>query len=124
METDFRHLTFEQYKRALLALEPELTPRQREILQLHYEAPNHRATAKELAVKLGYKEGDYLRVNSSYGKLGRKIVDMYQLHLPAGWLPLGVLVKFDHPGSEWEWTLWPHLVQALEELGLVTEQGM
>jgi hypothetical protein len=117
MASDPRELTVEQYRAAFLKLEPKLTAKQRELLQAHYGAPGHKATYTELARLVGWKR--YSAVSLHYGGLARKIGEMYGLRLPELWVWGGVLSSFEHLAREWEFTLRPQVVQALEELGWV-----
>jgi hypothetical protein len=115
MPSDPRELTVEQYKAAFLELEPEITAKQRELLQAHYAAPGHKATYSELARAVSWNR--YSAVSLHYGGLGRKIGEMYGLRRPDLVVWGGVLASFERPAGEWEFTLRPQVVQALEELG-------
>jgi hypothetical protein len=118
MPSDPRDLTVEQYKAAFLELEPELMAKQRELLQAHYAAPGHKATYSDLARAVGWFR--YSAVSLHYGRLARKIGEMYGLRLPEIWVWGGMLASFEHPARQWEFTLRPQVVQALEELGWVS----
>ena len=42
------------YKSAFLAIEEQITDRQRRLLEVHYQAPDQRLTASELASRAGF----------------------------------------------------------------------
>lgn len=110
--------TQSQFASALAALGPRLTDRHRRLLAIHYGCPERKATARQLAQKLGYKS--FSGANSAYGSLGR-LIHPYLEGLPDNWIAgqsnwWRLLAMGDGSESEWAWTLRPELALALEEL--------
>ncbi len=105
----------EAYKRGLRQLEREgrIPDNHRNMLIIHYNAPEHTITATELAQKVGYKR--FSAVNLQYGTLGKKLREVMN------WQGLGqeshIIASFypDESG-EWQWIMHENLVQALKEL--------
>lgn len=107
-------LTAEDYSKALTEL--KLTENQRDMLRIHYAAPAHVITARQLARAMGYDK--WYAINSHYGRLGRLVAE--QLGLPPG-TKLAALCAFHKAaGEEWEFIQRPSLVAALERLGIVS----
>jgi hypothetical protein len=118
MNRDPRQLTVEEYKAALVELEPELEPEQRELLRVHYAKPDHKATLTELSHSLGWES--YRRAEGNYRSLARRIAQVSGAQRPEpGWVWVGFLASFRQIQGQFEFTLWPEVAQALEELGWV-----
>jgi hypothetical protein len=73
----FKVPTAEQYKEALVAIESEMTTRQRRMLERHYRAHNRTATFTELARAAEYESNG--PANSQYGKLGKLLGDKIKM---------------------------------------------
>ena len=109
--------------RALFALASYwLQPSQKRMLESHLRAPNHTATATELAEKMGYP--NYGTVNMLYGSLAATVTAKLNLNkvdwsVPDGEPQSVSLVIFDRTGPEehWKWIMRPELVDALTDLG-------
>lgn len=107
-------LTAEDYSKALTEL--KLTENQRDMLRIHYAAPAHVITARQLARAMGYNS--WTTTNIHYGRLGRLVGE--KLGLPPD-TKLAALCAFHKAaGEEWEFIQHPSLVAALERLGIVS----
>jgi hypothetical protein len=112
--------TVDDYARALLACEPTITVKQRELLRLHHAAPARVASATRLAELVGYD--GYTGVNLQYGKLAAAIGDALGIRVDPR-VAVGLLVEFVSPdfveNAHWLWVLRPNVAQALEQIGWV-----
>lgn len=106
-----------EFAQALKKLAPEITPKQREMLQVHYHAPARRLTAGQMAEKVGYTS--VIRVNGEYGRLAKMLRKALGLAKEDGEVKLGVLVEFIRPNDQWIWIMRPELAEALQSLGWV-----
>lgn len=101
--------------RAFLAVEPELTVKQRAMLRAHYHAPARCVTATELAAAVGYASMG--GANLQYGILARMVRDV--LDFPRGRVvhlySLATFIK----GKHWIFVMRPEVAAALERLGWV-----
>ena len=106
-----------QYVRALSEAEPQISPKQRRMLQLHYTSPCLVTTARDLAFAFGYK--DFGAANIQYGKLGSLVADKLRI----SYRGVSMLVLMAPPltgtNAEWLWVLRYNVGRALEELGWV-----
>ena len=91
---------------------------QREMMNIHYMAPEHTLTAMQMARALGYPHHSV--ANSNYGKLG------HVLGKALNWTPptdsdlgVAVLCTFVKPENNWHWIMRPEVIEALERLGWV-----
>ncbi len=107
-----------EYVEALLQLESNITTKQRALLEAHYRAPGHKATASKLAAAVGYT--GHRAVNAQYGKLGSML--RKALNYTAQGQASSVLASFIPPSSrsdEWVFQMHPPLARALNQLGWV-----
>ena len=94
------------------------------MLQVHYDMPERKISPVQLAEALNYM--NYTAVNLHYGILGKMICD------ELGYVPEDLTSQGDPnytcgiawgeretPESEWTWTMYDNLAQALKELGIV-----
>lgn len=102
------------YAKALCEL--KLTKNQRAMLRIHYAAPGHTITARQLAVAMGYNS--WRATNMHYGRLGRLVGE--KLGLPPDTKLEAICAFHKAPGKEWEFIQRPNLVSALESLGIVS----
>ena len=109
-------LTVDDYVRAFKALCEQLTESDIRLLRVHYAAPEHVATATELARGVGF--ANYNAVNLRYGLLGKKFLDYFGVALEK-YAKVNALVTLEKTSGEWEWTLRPQVVEALSKIGLV-----
>lgn len=105
-----------EYRMALNAV--GATELQRQILELHYNAPGRTITATEVARVLGFNH--YSTVNGQYGRLGRRIREYLGSAADSIDQRLGMLVTFHRRNNEWHWTMRPEVAEALESLGWIT----
>lgn len=108
-------ISISDYKKFLLNVVK--TDKEKKMLIVNYEYPQHTITATEMANELGYSY--FGNANLAYGKLGRKIEEFLGIE---GIEPqkTGHLVYFYKPENEWYWILKENLCTALEELGWVS----
>jgi hypothetical protein len=104
------------YRRGLTTLSGTLTERQRAILRLEYDAPDHVLNVHLFAAQLGCR---FQRLNVDYGALGHRLVDAIGRPWPhrRNWwraLATGTSTK-----QGFVWTLHPALALALEDAGVV-----
>lgn len=109
----------EQYASALRKL-GNATDTQIQMLRLHYNAPERRLTATQMAHAVGYSH--YSVANSQYGRLGRLVG--VQLEYNPIKERLGTLVTFEKRQGEWHWIMRPEVAEALERLGWVEGTGI
>jgi hypothetical protein len=107
-------LTADDYQAALIVIREQMTDSDLRILKAHYESPNHVVTATELANKVGF--ANFNAANLRYGLLAQKFLDFFQINLTE-FVKINALVYLNNPDDEWEWTLRPQVVKALEKLG-------
>ena len=113
-------LTTDDYRRALEAIDPSLTPGHRAMLRAHYNAPCRDLTAAQLAAAAEYI--DYREANLQYAAIGKKIADYLDVDPPAhrsGGEPFCTAMIADGywtQGDEddnWHWIMLPQVVAAL-----------
>jgi hypothetical protein len=111
--------TVVEYARAFRALEPTMTPNQRQLLVVHHAAQARVMTASLLAERLGFESYD--AVNLQYGMLARQVAD--QLGIDVGDIKIGILVDFVSPGQTGNehhlWVMRQNVAEAIEALGWV-----
>lgn len=113
-----------QYKEALEKLKSKLSKSQRKLLQMLYSKTNHSATAKELAPLLGMKSHE--PINGIFGKIGHMVSDelgvLPPVHEKTGrnmwWM---IISEGESTKQGFKWTLKAELVQALEDLRIVSQ---
>jgi hypothetical protein len=115
--TDPETLSVDDYARALLAIQPKITPRQFDMLRAHYRAPNHRLSAREMAKAVSLRTG--ASANLQYGILAGHLREILSslpesdnVYLLATLIPPGQAAN-----PEWLWELRPQVAEALERLG-------
>lgn len=104
----------EEYLWALQAVAP--TVRQRQMLQAHYDAPEHTITATQMARAVGFN--GFEAANLQYGRFAKRVRDALNWHHGAD-LQIYIFNSFAHYNGEWHWIMHPELAEALEELGWV-----
>jgi len=107
-------LTADEYQAAFMAIREQMADSDFQMLKAHFESPNYLVTATELANKVGF--ANFNAANLRYGLLAQKLLDFFQINISKS-VKLAVLVDFNHPDNEWEWTLRPQVVNALKKLG-------
>lgn len=106
--------TVADYAKALTEL--KLTDNQRDMLRIHYAAPGHAITARQLAVAMGYNS--WTASNIHYGRLGRLVGEKLGLFPDT---KLQAICSFHKaPGEEWQFIQRTNLVLALELLEIVS----
>jgi putative restriction endonuclease len=112
----------DEYVRALSALEGRINDRLRSLFRAHYAAPNHTATATELAASVGIES--HAVVNSYYGRLGHQLCDFLGIEpsvRPGGthrwWSAWST--GWTTPGGGFKWRMLPQVAEALERMGWV-----
>jgi hypothetical protein len=104
----------DNYVWALQQVKP--SEKRKQMLQAHYNAPQHTITATQLTQALGYES--FPAANLQYGlfaKRVRKVLNWW--HYPD--IHICIFTAFDHRNGEWHWIMHPELAVALEELGWV-----
>ncbi|HWG45671.1 MAG TPA: hypothetical protein VN688_23115 [Gemmataceae bacterium] len=111
----------QQYREALSRLAEALPSNHLALLRAHYRAPDHTATATDLAKAVGYQ--DYRGVNAQYGRLGTILREA--LNYEEGGQESYIIASFIPPGVndniDWLWVMHPELAEALEQLGWVKD---
>jgi len=115
--------TPQEWKSAFLKLkgEQKITKNQWKMLCVHYEAPHHTLTHRQLARKARIK-GGYPAVNSQYGRLAHLLWECLRLPPPPQEWNRGRWINaleewFERRGGEWEGTMRPNLAKALKQIG-------
>jgi hypothetical protein len=111
------------FKNALLAIHPDITSAQHEMLKAHCLAESHCLTATQLAAAAGYK--NHGAINLHYGNLGKTLAQ----HLGFSWvmfskgepvwtsvLATGAAPSASSPDQHFVWKMRPELVEALMSL--------
>lgn len=112
----------EQYKLAF-ASKGILKERNIELLRVLYDAPNCEATAPQLAEVLGYS--NFPPINALVGQLGKRIANFLNIILlprednSPGWWK--IVADGDQRPEGFTWRLKNQLIEALEELGLLSD---
>jgi 5-methylcytosine-specific restriction protein A len=110
----------DEYRRALARL-GMLSDLHLRLLRAHYFAPEHKATATELAQAVGFD--NWRPVNLQYGLLGEKLRVALNYapgdHAQASYSLASFVPPGEEANSEWVWVMHPELAQALETLGWV-----
>ena len=108
--------TSEEYAQAFLAVETNILPIYRRMLQENYYAPDKTLTAREMAQRVGYSR--YSSANLHYGKFAGLICKYFGREYDFN---LRILVRFFRPFSESElaWVMHPQVAEALEVIGWV-----
>lgn len=112
---DFETPSPQAFKRAILALRP-IHDNHLEMIEVHFQAPDHTITASQLAAAVGYK--NYNAVNLQYGTFADRLCSILDNHPDTR---LSILVTFEKEGIDqqehWKLVMRPEVVQALTELG-------
>lgn len=103
----------QEYEEAFRSL--DLSETHRDMLKVHYEAPEHTITATQMARAVGYSK--YGAANMHYGRLGRLVAE--NLDFDPLNEHLGTLVTFEKRNGEWHWIMRYQVSRALESLGWV-----
>ena len=96
-----------------------------QILQAHYNAPGRRMTPTQLAEAANWE--NYSAVNLHYGLLGKMVCEELG-YVPEDYTSQGernytcgiAWGERETPESEWIWTMYDNLAQAIKELGIVS----
>lgn len=103
------------YKRAFLACRGALVGKKYlELLQAHYQAPEHSITAGELAEAVGYPS--FNTANLQYGRYARELCEELKRDPK---IHVAILATFSGGAQKTEdirWTMLPQVVAALEAL--------
>ena len=115
--------TSEQYRVALLTVRNRMDGKHLAMLEAHHGAPEHTINARGLAAAVGYS--NYSAANLQYGKFARWIADALG-YTPEqrsdGSIPWWMALSYARSGSaetrngEFQWTMRPELVKALETM--------
>lgn len=108
----------ERYRDALRTLAYSMPPKHRQLLLLHYRAPDHVITAAELAKVVGY--ANYRAVNLQYGTLGANLAARMKWTVPPGCQESYSIASFQEPTEDnphWLWIMHPEVAAAIETLG-------
>lgn len=106
------------FEQALLALEEQLTERQRTLLANFAQAPAHTASMGELARLCGYD--NHQAANLQVGGVGKRFVDHFGITgLENQTQAIAVAGEEAVETGHWQWTLRPALVTAMARLGWV-----
>ncbi|GAB4205220.1 MAG: hypothetical protein OHK0022_31100 [Roseiflexaceae bacterium] len=110
--------TVEEYIEAFQLIDAHITDLQRALLRAHYQAPDHTATATELAHAVG--ASSFRTTNAQYGRLAAKLIDV--LHWPhkGQVVHLTILAEFVSPKftqeRQWLLIMLPEVAEAIERL--------
>ncbi|HEU4328207.1 MAG TPA: hypothetical protein VFS21_34035 [Roseiflexaceae bacterium] len=110
--------TVQAYVEAFQGIDAHITGLQRALLRAHYHAPDHTATATELAHAVG--AGSFRTTNAQYGRLAAKLIDV--LHWPhkGQVVHLSILARFIPPkytpDRQWLLIMLPEVAEAVERL--------
>lgn len=104
------------FRKAFLALGPDLTPTRRRILEVHYRALDRQLTMTQIAQAVGWSS--YSSANSHYGRLAKLMGEQtgfrpLSCHLAA----LCTLVRPEEKGDHWLIIMRKEVAAALESLG-------
>lgn len=108
----------QQYEDAFRSL--DLSEAHRDMLKVHYRAPERTITATRMANAIGYP--NYGSANLHYGRLGRLVGESLEFD-PLD-EHLGTLVTFEKRNGEWHWIMRYQVVRALESLGWIGSLDM
>lgn len=109
-----------EYRTAFETVRLKITPIQWKMLETHFLAPNHTATAGEIATAAGNTGiSGYRITNSSYARLGRRLRRALKRPAPRGHALVGIFSYFlapDHHNPYWRFVMRRPAVQALKTL--------
>lgn len=111
----------DRYRDALRVLAYSMPKKHRRLLEKHYRAPDHTATASELAEWVDY--ADWNAVNLQYGLFSVKLAERMKWVLPQDCQASYAVAWFEKPDDaeeHWRWHMHPELARALEELRWVS----
>jgi hypothetical protein len=114
-----------QYRAAFETVRPKITPTQWKMLEAHFLAPDHTATAGEIGIAAG-RAGDtsYLTTNSAYGRFGRRLWEALGRSAPKGHVLVSIFSDFlapDRRNPYWRFVMQRPAVEALKSLGWFEE---
>jgi hypothetical protein len=114
-----------EYRAAFEKVRPKITPRQWKMLEAHFLAPGHSATAGEIATAAGSAgTRGYTTTNLVYSSLGRRLWAALGRSAPKGHVLVGIFSDFsppDHRNPFWRYVLRRPAIQALKSLGWFDE---
>ena len=104
------------YRTAFLALESQMTPTRRRILEVHYRALDRQLTMTQIAEAVGWKS--YSSANSHYGRLAKLVGEQVGFRLRSCHLAsLCTFVRPEEKGDHWLIIMRPEVAEALKSLG-------
>lgn len=103
----------QQYEDAFRSL--DLSETHRDMLKIHFHAPERTITATQMANAIGYPR--YGAANMHYGRLGRLVGESMEFDPLEE--RLGTLVTFEKRYGEWHWIMRYQVARALENLDWV-----
>jgi hypothetical protein len=112
-------ITVQEYREAFQKIHATLTDRQLELLRWHFQRPDRKTTARQMATEFGYS--NYRSVNTQYGGVGRFLCDLFgQVPGTVKLNRLLIITRQKVDGKlEWFWQMREPAAQALQELGWV-----
>jgi hypothetical protein len=117
---DFRPPTADKYAQAFQSINDKLNAKHRAFLKAHYQAPQKKSTASELAQAAGYQ--DYRGYNMQSAKVGQLLAQHLDIPMPkrldGTQFPSAVLVQWEKVENCWYCTLYPEVATAIKMVGL------
>ena len=112
------------YKKAFEAIRPKITPTQWKMLEAHFLAHEHTATAGEIAAAAGSKGSrGYTTTNLVYSSLGRHLWGALRRPVPKGHALISIVAEFIAPDLHnpyWRFVMKRPAIRALRSLGWFT----
>jgi predicted HNH restriction endonuclease len=105
------------YYTALKEIREQITPLQWRLLEAHYLAPDHTASAEEIALAAGKS---WKATNLQYGLLATNLRRSLGMPLALGEQQSTILAFFEPPTESfrfWRWVMHPPLATAIRDLG-------
>jgi hypothetical protein len=112
--------SMERYRDKLKVYAHSMPHVYRQLLLKHYRAPDHTATATELAKFVDFK--DYSAVNLHYGTFAAELARRMDWPIPPDAPAASFIATFeksDDDEAHWKWVMRPQVAGALEALGWV-----
>ena len=104
------------FRAAFRALEPQLTPTRRRILEVHYRSLGRQLTMTQIAEAVGWKS--YSSANSHYGRLARLVGEQVRFRQRSCHLAtLCTFVRPEEKGDHWLIIMRTEVAAALKSLG-------
>jgi predicted HNH restriction endonuclease len=113
-----------RYRAALRQIRAQITPLQWRLLESHYLAPDHTASAEEIALAGGKP---WQVTNSQYGRLGTNLRRALRQPLVRGEQQSTILAFFERPHERlqpWKWVMHSSLASAIRGLGWFSAEGI